>query len=175
MTRADLKKPGAAFALVILMLMGFEGVRHTAYRDVAGVPTICAGHTEGVKMGMTATDAVCRDLLSKDAYRFWEAVDGLVKVDMDPWQWAALTSFAFNMGIGALEDSTLLKLVNRGDWTAACHQLPRWNKARDARTGKRAVWPGLVKRRTAEMFLCLGYVFDAEYGANHRPADKTGI
>lgn len=118
---------------------------------------------------MTATEQMCRDLLAKDAYRFWEAVDGMVKVDMTPWQWAALTSFAFNMGVGALEDSTLLKMVNRGDWRGACHQLPRWNKARDARTGKRVVWPGLVKRRTAEMFLCLGYVFDDEYGPNHRP------
>lgn len=169
MTRADLKKPGAAFGLLLTLLLGFEGVRYVAYRDVAGVPTICAGHTEGVVMGQVASPEICRDLLSKDAYRYWEAVDRLVKVDMEPWQWAALSSFAFNMGIGALESSTLLRLANQGRWVDACHELPKWNKARRGADGPKVVWPGLVKRRTQEMFICLGYVFDDEYGANHRP------
>lgn len=168
MTRVDIKKAGAGFALLLSLLLGFEGVRQVAYRDVAGVPTICVGHTEGVRMGMTATEQMCRDLLSDDAYTFWEAVDGAVKSDMSPWQWAAWTSFAFNMGVGAFNGSTLLRLANEGKIEAACRELPKWNKAKRGPGGPKVPLRGLTKRRSVEMFTCLGYIFDEEFSPNHR-------
>lgn len=169
MKRSDFKHPGGALAIVIALLTVFEGVRYVAYRDVAGVPTICAGHTEGVVMGMTATKEMCDELLSEEGQKFMAAVDKRVTSDMEPWQWAALSLFSYNMGIGALEASTMLKLANQGRWEAACHELPKWNKARRGAGGPKVVWPGLVKRRTQEMFICLGYIFDEEFSPNHRP------
>jgi lysozyme len=62
---------------------------------------------------------------------------------------AALTSFAYNVGIDNFRKSTLLRKLNAGDIVGACNELPRWNKA------KGQVLPGLVKRREAERQLCL--------------------
>jgi GH24 family phage-related lysozyme (muramidase) len=72
-----------------------------------------------------------------------------VKVPLTPAQEAALTDFAFNLGVGNLQISTLLRLLNRGEYMGAANQFVRWNMA----GGK--VLPGLTRRRIAErdMFL----------------------
>ncbi|MDU2883127.1 MAG: lysozyme, partial [Enterobacter sp.] len=61
----------------------------------------------------------------------------------------ALVDFAYNLGVKALEGSTLLKKLNAGDYAGAAAEFPKWNKA----GGK--VLPGLVKRREAERTLFL--------------------
>ncbi len=75
---------------------------------------------------------------------FMRLVDEAVTVPVSPMQLAMLTSLAYNAGIGAFRSSTLLRLLNSGDYVSAAEQFPRWNKAQ----GK--VMPGLVKRRAAE-------------------------
>lgn len=75
---------------------------------------------------------------------FMNKVAALVKVPISPLQLAMLTSLAYNIGINAFAGSTLLKLLNAGDYIGAADQFPRWNKAQ----GK--VMPGLVTRRAAE-------------------------
>lgn len=169
MTRADLTKPGAAFALVLLLLGMFEGLRLVGYTDIAGVPTFCYGQTgKDAVVGKRYPRELCDELLSEEGYKYWEAVDSAVKSEMTPWQWAALTLYSYNMGVGALKSSTMLAIANQGRWVDACHELPKWNRARKGAGGPKIVWPGLVKRRTVEMFLCLGYVFDDEFSPNHR-------
>jgi lysozyme len=75
------------------------------------------------------------------------SVARLVKAPISDDQAAALADFAFNLGAGALQASTLLRMVNRGDFADAADQFMRWNKA-----GGR-ILKGLTRRRAAERAL----------------------
>ena len=129
------------------LIKQFEGLYLQAYRCPAGVPTIGYGHTAGVAMGQTITQQQADDYLRRDVRQFERAVSRLVRVPLTQGQFDALVSFAFNLGEGALAQSTLLRLLNAGDYAGAAAQFDRWNKA-----GGR-VLPGLVRRRAAERAL----------------------
>ena len=129
------------------LIKQFEGLHLKAYRCPAGVPTIGYGHTAGVAMGQTITQQQADDYLRRDVRQFERAVSRLVSVPLTQGQFDALVSFAFNLGEGALAQSTLLRLLNAGDYAGAAAQFDRWNKA-----GGR-VLPGLVRRRAAERAL----------------------
>lgn len=131
----------------LALIRQFEGLRLLAYKDAVGVPTIGYGTTRGVKMGMTITKEQAEELLRQDVERFEPEVLRLVKVPLAQSQWDALLSFTYNLGSANLESSTLLKLLNKGDYQAAADQFPRWNKAK----GK--VLNGLTARRAAERAL----------------------
>lgn len=73
----------------------------------------------------------------------------MLAVQVNDNEFGALTSFAFNLGIGNLRSSTLLKMLNANDRAGAADQFLRWVRA----DGK--VLPGLVKRRAAERALFL--------------------
>ena len=141
---------GTGFAFLVLILGGFEGYRTVAYRDIVGIWTICAGHTEGVRPGDIRTMPECRALLNAEAQEYWDEVDRLVIPPMKPREQIAFTSLAYNIGIDAFARSTLLRYANAGNMPAACLQILRWNMA----GGK--VVPGLVKRRKAEHDICIG-------------------
>jgi GH24 family phage-related lysozyme (muramidase) len=80
-------------------------------------------------------------------------VSKMVKVPINNNQLDALTSFAFNVGEGALGESTLLKKLNSGDYAGAAKEFLRWNKGEYR--GVKQVLPGLTKRRNSEMQLFL--------------------
>lgn len=127
-----------------------EGLRLEAYRCSGGVLTIGYGHTAGVIPGMKIDLAQAEKIFLNDLEQKAECVvNRLVKVPLTQGQYDALVSFVFNLGAGNLMKSTLLKLLNAGDYTGAAEQFERWNKS----GGK--VTPGLVKRRAEEkqMFL----------------------
>ncbi|MEI7143212.1 lysozyme [Pectobacterium brasiliense] len=138
-----------ALAIATVFIGFFEGKENAAYRDIAGVWTICYGHTGDVKAGDYKTDAECEALLQQDLKPAFNAIDRLVTVPLSELQRAALASFIYNVGTGEFERSTLLRKLNRGDLTGACNELRRWNKA----AGQ--VWQGLTNRREAERVLCL--------------------
>ncbi|KJJ61565.1 muraminidase [Pseudomonas sp. 10B238] len=129
------------------LIKSFEGLRLSAYKDVVGVVTIGYGTTSGVKMGDTITKERAEELLREDVKRFEEQVLRLVKMPLTQGQFDALTSFVYNLGAGSLSNSTLLRLLNAGDYAGAAAQFERWNKA----GGK--VLAGLVRRRAAERAL----------------------
>ena len=140
-----------ATAIALVVIAHFEGVRYEPYRDVAGVLTVCYGHTgNDIIQGKTYTQQECDELLQKDFIRTQQQVDILVKVPVDDKTKAALYSFAFNVGTTAFARSTLLKKLNAGDQYGACEEMKRWVYA----GGK--VWRGLVSRRDAESALCHG-------------------
>jgi len=132
------------------LIKSFEGLRLSAYKDVVGVVTIGYGTTSGVKMGDTITKERAEELLREDVKRFEGQVLRLVKVPLTQGQLDALVSFTYNLGAGNLGNSTLLRLLNAGDYAGAAAQFDRWNKA----GGK--VLAGLVRRRAAERALFEG-------------------
>lgn len=126
------------------LIKSFEGLELEAYLDIGGVPTIGWGHTGGVKLGDTITAEEADDLFDKDTDRFEAAVDLLTHGRATDNQFAALVSFAYNVGEGALKTSTLLRLHNEGDYAGAAAQFARWNRA----AGR--ILKGLTRRRAAE-------------------------
>lgn len=84
------------------------------------------------------------------AREFEPAVRRLVKVELTQRQFDALVIFAYNVGIGNFEDSTLLRMVNAGDMTGATGQFKRWNKAGGIQL------KGLDRRRYAEAYVFAG-------------------
>lgn len=127
----------------------FEGLRLSAYRDAGGVPTIGYGHTGGVQMGQTITRARALALLRQDAQTAVEGVRQAVRRDISQGQFDALVSFAFNVGVGAMRGSTLIRKLNAGDRTGAAAEFLKWTRA-----GGR-VLPGLVARRKIEQAMFL--------------------
>jgi len=116
---------------------------------VRGTLTIGYGHTgRDVTPGLTIDEARADQLLSLDLASAESAVFRLVHVPLTDNQFAALVSFAFNAGNGALEGSTLLKKLNAGNYEAVPGELMKWTKTTIA--GKKVQSNGLVNRRAAE-------------------------
>lgn len=149
----------------------WEGLKLTAYRDVVGVWTIGYGSTgPHVSPGLNITSQHAEQLLLKDLERFEEAVDGSVKVKLTGNQFAALVSFAFNVGVGAFKGSTLLKRLNRGEYSAIPRELAKWVKGTDPKTGKKITIQGLVNRRAAEAGLWAKGAFVSSNSVEAAPA-----
>ena len=142
---------GAAGALLIAtpFVGQWEGLRTAAYLDPVGIPTICYGSTRGVEISDEMTKKQCDDLLQTELLHYLEMVDAYVTVPLPDTRRAALTSFAYNVGIGNFERSTLLRLLNDGKTRQACNELGRWVFAKGMKLR------GLVRRREAERQLCL--------------------
>lgn len=129
------------------LIKSFEGCKLTSYLCPANVWTIGYGSTgPTVKRGMTITQQEADRLLADDLTRFEHGVERVAPHTTDN-QFDALVSFAFNLGVRALEGSTLLRLHNARDHAGAKAQFGRWNKA-----GGR-VLAGLTRRRAAEAAL----------------------
>lgn len=127
----------------------FEGLRLKAYLDAVGIPSICYGETEGVKLGDVKSKPECDRMLALKVAYHGQRVAWAVGRDIPTEMHAALTSWSYNVGDGAMARSSLIKLARAGDFRAACNQLPRWVYA------KGVVLPGLVVRREKERQLCL--------------------
>jgi lysozyme len=132
------------------LIKQFEGLRLTAYQDMVGVWTIGYGHTgPDVKPGLTITQQRAEQLLINDLVQFERGVNDLVTVQINQNQFDALVSFTYNLGVGSLQKSTLLRLLNAGSYQPAADEFPRWNRA-----GGNVV-AGLARRRYAERQLFL--------------------
>ncbi|MGG7603560.1 lysozyme [Massilia sp. BKSP1R2A-1] len=140
-----MKASGACRALI----REFEGCYLSAYRCPAGIPTIGVGHIRGVKMGDRCSVQQADVWLTEDLQDAEAAVNTLVKVPLAQQQFDALVSFTFNLGQGALAESTLLILLNKRSFKAAAEQFDRWVHS----GGKKLA--GLVRRRAAEKALFL--------------------
>ncbi len=131
------------------LIKRWEGFRSNAYLCPGNVWTIGYGHTKNVYQGMCISKAQAEELLKSDLRYFEKAVKQLSKVELTQGQFDALVSFTFNVGVGAFKKSTLLRLVNQGDFLGAAKQFGRWVNA----NGKKL--PGLVSRRAEEKQLFL--------------------
>lgn len=128
----------------ILLIKQWEGCRLQAYKCPAGIWTIGYGHTRTARAGMVITQQQADDLLREDLRVFEKAVDDAVAVDLTDNQFAALVSWTYNIGEGAMRRSTLVKRLNQGHYEAVPGELAKWNKVK----GKPV--RGLSNRRAAE-------------------------
>ena len=145
MKAADMKTSPVGRALI----RRFEGCRLAAYLCPAGIWTIGVGHTRGVKKGDSCTVQQADVWLTEDLEDAEAAVEMLVKVPLTQGQFDALVSFTFNLGAKRLGESTMLILLNKGNYRAAAGQFSRWVNAGGQKLS------GLIARRAAEadMFL----------------------
>lgn len=144
-------------------LMEMEGCRLKAYRDASGVPTIGYGHTKGVRMGDCISQQQASDWLRQDAYQVMLQVRRL-HVARTEAQLESLTSFAFNVGIGRLQRSSLLKAIRQGASKQAIQrEFKRWVYA----GGKKL--PGLEARRQWEAT----HFFEPSYATDEEIIDRV--
>jgi len=137
----------------------FESCKLQAYPDPGsadGNPwTIGWGHTgKEVIKGLIWTQEQADAALEKSADKFSAGVGSLLSIPVNQSQFDALVCLAYNIGTGALSSSTLLKMINSGDFEGAAAQFLRWNK----NDGK--VMLGLARRRLAEKYLFEGHDVD---------------
>lgn len=137
-----------ALAVADRLTRKWEGCKLQAYPDPAtgGKPwTIGWGSTgPGIEKGTVWTQAQADARHKWDLENFMIGVKAAVKKPATAGQLGAMTSLAYNIGIGAFRGSTLLRLFNAGDAKGAADQFPRWNRA----NGK--VMEGLTRRRNDE-------------------------
>ena len=131
----------------LALIKKFEGCRLKAYRCSANVLTIGYGHTGGVKEDDTITQPEADKLLENDIAKFEEYVSDNVIVELKQYQFDALVAWTFNLGVGNLRSSTMLKKLNESDYDSVPSEMKRWNKAAGKTLG------GLIRRRKAEGLL----------------------
>jgi lysozyme len=125
-----------------------EGLRLNAYRDVRGIWTIGYGHTgPEVVTGLIWTAAQCALALEEDVLWAAKAVQDNVTVILNQNQFDALVSFVFNIGVGNFKGSTLLHVLNTGNYTGAALQFGKWIYAGTI------ISSGLINRRKKETLL----------------------
>lgn len=135
------------------LIRSFEGYSSKPYKDVAGIATIGYGTTsypDGRRVALKDT-AVTREqaetYLEHHINQTASSVLRLVKVKLTQGQLDALTSLTYNIGIGNLAASTLLRLLNQGKYNDALIQFDSWKRAGGV------VVAGLERRRDAEQEL----------------------
>ncbi|MET3606148.1 GH24 family phage-related lysozyme (muramidase) [Sphaerotilus sulfidivorans] len=130
---------------------GVKGKPFERYVDIAGVQTIGYGTTRpGQKLPAKITPAQAEAYLLEDIERADQSIQKLVKVPLSTGQRRALRSFVYNLGARRLSKSTLLKELNKGNYSGAAAQFEKWDKARDPKTGSLVRVQGLSSRRTDE-------------------------
>lgn len=134
----------------VQLIKKFEGCELTAYRCSANVLTIAYGRIKEVKEGDTCTQEQAEEWLTEELLEYESYVNDMVEVSLLQNQFDALVSWVYNLGPSNLKSSTLLKVLNSGEYKSVPEQIKRWNKA----GGK--VLEGLTRRRQAEALLFEG-------------------
>lgn len=153
-------------AKAIEMIKHHEGVRQKAYRCPAKLWTIGVGHVLYPEQGKLKLDnrmsvnlrpeddrvfsmEEVDEILRSDLNRFERGVVQYCPVPLTQGNFDSLVSFAFNVGLGTLQRSTLRQKLLRGDKEGAAEELLKYCMA----GGK--ILKGLQKRRMDEKALFL--------------------
>lgn len=145
-----MSKGGSISSMLSDLVKKFEGLKLKAYKDIAGVWTIGYGLTrypngQKVKEGDNISQEQANEYLKQTLQKFAQDVEDSIKSKVNNKQFSALVSFAYNVGITAFRESTLLKLVNKNPNDPNIKQeFMRWTYAK----GKQV--EGLRKRRELE-------------------------
>ncbi|QRM23506.1 lysozyme [Burkholderia pseudomallei] len=143
-----------------------EGCVLHVYVDAVGIPTIGYGRALHMTLAQAQalypngiTQAQAQAMFDQDIVPFVNNVNAVVKVPLTQNQFDACVSFCYNAGNGAFNGSTLLRLLNSGNYQGAADQFLVWNKGRVS--GQLVTIQGLLNRRTAERAIFL----NANYGS----------
>lgn len=134
----------------INLIKQFEGCRYSPYRDSIGLWTVGYGHLIGDGKSLPSgdnrvfTQKEIDDFLVNDLMHVESGISVLIRVPITQNQFDALCSFCYNLGVGTLQKSTLLKDINSSLWDAAANDILKFHFAGGVSL------PGLVKRRQAE-------------------------
>jgi lysozyme len=128
----------------LTMIMQFEGLRLSAYQDGVGVWTIGYGTTQNVRPGMVITLQQAVQRLRDPLVAIESFISAVVTPVINQDMFDALVSFTYNVGQGNLRKSSVLRLLNIGDFYSAADGFLLWTKAGGL------VIPGLVHRRAME-------------------------
>ena len=143
---ASLTLSSAAFVSLLVS----EGYTDKAIIPVKGdVPTYGFGTTEGVKIGDRTDPVTSVKLALRDVTKFEGAIKECVKVPLSQIEYDSWLKFTYNIGASAFCKSTAVKLLNDGQYKAACDQMLRW-----VFVGPNKI-QGLVNRRKKEHALCI--------------------
>ena len=152
------KAPGTLSQQGVDLIKGFEGFRSKLYDDAAGHCTVgygtlvhtgeCDGRAAEAPYAKGITEVQATQLLAQKAQEFEKTINDKVQVALNQNQFDALVSFVYNIGGNNFNQSTLLKVLNQGNYGAVPAEFKKWTKARQ--NGKLVDLPGLVKRRQAE-------------------------
>ena len=147
------------------MILAFEGAVLHVYHDVAAIETVCVGHVvrpeDRVWLKDGVTRAECESVLRRDMSRFEEALNRLVKVKLSQPMVNALCSLIFNIGVAAFESSSVLRLLNQGDYSGAADAFLLWKHAKvKQKDGTFQKKPVLLGRREAEAKLFRSGIFE---------------
>lgn len=148
----DPQKTAQWAAIAVSLLVGFEGIAHRAWHDPIdpkGVNTVCYGHIENVKLGDEYTTLECQRMLAADLPRYDAMVKRCIHVPMPPHRHAAILSFTYNLGQGALCKSSVAREINAGHVKAGCDAMLGYTRSLGV------VRKGLVNRRKIERAYCL--------------------
>lgn len=110
---------------IIAVIQHNEGLSLTAYKDSAGIPTICYGETKGVQMGQKATLTQCQEQLIESAGEHAKALDGLPMSITDVQLLGAL-DMAYTTGISGFKNSTTKRKLMQGDTAGAAKAVLSW-------------------------------------------------
>ena len=134
----------------LALIKKFEGCELEAYQCSAGVWTIGYGHTKGVNSGDRINQDEAEHLLQEELPEYEGYINDMVTVPLKQCEFDSLVAWVYNLGPTNLRESTLLKLLNAGDYHSVPNQIKRWNKAGGQ------VLNGLVRRREAEAIMFQG-------------------
>ena len=129
------------------LIKKFEGCETTAYQDSVGVWTIGFGHTKGVEEGQTCSIEDAESMLANEMDEYEGYINNMVKVDLQQHEFDALVAWVYNLGPTNLGESTMLKVLNGGQFDRVPEEMNRWTRA----GGK--ILEGLVRRRQAESLM----------------------
>lgn len=102
-----------------------EGLSLTAYKDSAGVPTICYGETKGVKMGQRATLSDCQKQLIESAGAHAKALDGL-PMQLSDVALVGSVDFIYNVGVAGFNGSSVKRHLKSLNYAAAGKAVLDW-------------------------------------------------
>ena len=126
------------------LIKKFEGCKLKPYKDVVGLLTVGYGHRLADADNRDYTQEEADEFLGSDIERFERGVSTYCTVLLTQGQFDSLVAWSYNLGLGTLSRSTLLKKLNSGDYVGAAEEILKYNKAGGV------VLKGLVTRRKAE-------------------------
>lgn len=153
---------GAISASLISSAALWEGTKYYAYKDIAGVPTVCSGYTgKGIVFGKKYSQEECREFLHKELVTHSNGVLNCITQPLLPNVHDAFTLMTYNIGVSGFCGSNAARLYNQGYYKEACYAIyktssgtPVWSYI--TVNGDKQFVQGLYNRRKYEAAMCLG-------------------